>query len=95
VEEEKQIHVDLAQHMQFAAESDSDDTAIEKLLTGIREWTNKLEIPKLRDLPGIRKEDFERIVELAVQNNSTPSNVRTIGFEDYMSILQEAYDDTY
>jgi alcohol dehydrogenase class IV len=95
VEEEKQIHVDLARHMHFAAESDSDDTAVEKLLTGIREWTNQLEIPKLRDLPGIRKEDFERIVELAVQNNSTPSNVRTIGFEDYMSILQEAYDDPY
>jgi alcohol dehydrogenase class IV len=40
-------------------------------------------------------EEFERIVELAVKNNSTPSNVRKIGYEDYMSILKEAYDDAY
>jgi alcohol dehydrogenase class IV len=94
-EEERQIHADLARHMHFATASDSDESAVDKLLTGIREWTQQLEIPKLRDLPGIRVEDFERIVELAVQNNSTLSNVRKIGYEDYMSILQEAYDDAY
>jgi alcohol dehydrogenase class IV len=94
-EKEKQIHAEIARHMHFATEADSDESAVDKLLTGIREWTNQLAIPKLKDLPGIRMEEFERIVELAVKNNSTPSNVRKIGYEDYMSILKEAYDDAY
>lgn len=94
-EEEKGIHADLARYMKFANETDSDESAVEKLLTGIREFTTKLEIPKLKDLPGIRKEDFSRIVELAVQNNSTPSNIRTIGAEDYRQILEQAYEDIF
>lgn len=94
-EAEEHIHAEIARHMLFATVSDSDESAVNKLLTGIREWTNQLEIPKLKDLPGIRMEDFETIVELAVKNNSTPSNVRKIGYEDYMSILKEAYDDAY
>lgn len=91
-EEEKQIHAEISRHMQFATEADSNDTAVEKLISGIRQFTKQLEIPKLRDLPGVRVEDFSRIVELAVQNNSTPSNVREIGAADYLLILQEAYE---
>jgi alcohol dehydrogenase len=94
-EEEKGIHADLARYMMFATESDSDESAVEKLITGIREFTTKLEIPKLKDLSGVQKEDFSRIVELAVQNNSTPSNIRTIGSEDYRQILEQAYEDIF
>jgi alcohol dehydrogenase class IV len=90
---EKQIHADLARYMKFATDSDTDDDAVEKLIKGIGQFTDQLEIPKLRDLPGITKEDFPRIVELAVQNNSTPSNVREIGAEDYLLILEAAYED--
>jgi alcohol dehydrogenase class IV len=90
---EKQIHADLARYMKFATESDTDDDAVEKLIKGIGQFTDQLEIPKLRDLPGITKKDFPRIVELAVQNNSTPSNVREIGAEDYLAILEAAYED--
>jgi alcohol dehydrogenase class IV len=92
-EEVKQIHGDLARYMKFATDLDTDDDAVEKLIKGIKEFTDKLEIPKLRDLPGINKDDFPKIVELALQNNSTPSNVREIGAEDYLSILEAAYAD--
>ncbi|WP_066307400.1 iron-containing alcohol dehydrogenase [Bacillus sp. FJAT-29814] len=92
-EEEIGIHADLARYMKFANESDSDETAVEKLVTGIHAFTDKLEIPKLRDLPGVRKEDFARIVELAMQNNSTTSNIRDIGARDYRQILEQAYED--
>jgi len=94
-EEEKGIHADLARFMKFATDLDSNESAVEKLIAGIRQWTTNLEIPKLRDLPGVKKEDFNRIVELAVQNNSTPSNIRTIGTEDYRQILHEAYEDIF
>ncbi|MFC0335672.1 iron-containing alcohol dehydrogenase [Paenibacillus sepulcri] len=92
-QEEKPIHASLARIMRFAAESDNDEAAIDKMIAGIREFTAKLEIPKLKDLPGVRREDFPRIVELAVQNNSTPSNIRPIGAGDYLHILEQAYDD--
>ncbi|MHC0036372.1 iron-containing alcohol dehydrogenase [Pseudoneobacillus sp. C159] len=91
--EEKAIHAEIAKIMKFANEIDSEEVAVEKLINGIQEFTNRLEIPKLKDLPGVRVEDFDRIVELAVQNNSTPSNVRKIDHQGYTSILKEAYED--
>lgn len=63
-----------------------------KLIEGIEAFTHNLDIPKLKDLPGVRKEDFGKIVELAMQNGSTPSNVRTVTAEDYLNILEEAYN---
>ncbi|GED28009.1 alcohol dehydrogenase [Brevibacillus agri] len=89
--ENKPMHADLARYMGFAADADSEEVAVDKLIAGIAEWTSSLHIPKLKDLPGVREEDFPRIVELSMQNGSTPSNVRTITADDYMSILVEAY----
>jgi alcohol dehydrogenase class IV len=92
-EEGKEVHARLARTMGFAKETDADALAVEKLVNGIHEFTAQLEIPKLRELPGVRTEDFPRIVELAVENNSTPSNIRKIGAADYLTILEQAYDD--
>ncbi|MEH7606873.1 alcohol dehydrogenase, partial [Priestia megaterium] len=58
---------------------------------GIIELTELLNIPKLKDLEGVKKEDFPSIVRLAMQNNSTSSNVRLITETDYMQILEHAY----
>lgn len=85
------LHARLARYMSFASDADPDELACEKLIAGIETWTAQLNIPKLRDLPGVRDEDFSRIVELSVRNGSTPSNVRTVTAEDYLRILQEAY----
>ncbi|MBR8658356.1 MULTISPECIES: iron-containing alcohol dehydrogenase [Brevibacillus] len=89
--ENKPMHARLARYMGFAADADADELAVEKLIDGIEAFTHSLDIPKLKDLPGVREEDFPRIVELSVQNASTPSNVRTITAEDYLRILEEAY----
>ncbi|MED1202619.1 iron-containing alcohol dehydrogenase [Heyndrickxia acidicola] len=91
-ETEKTVHVDLARQMGFARENDSDQEAVEKLVSGILEFTKGLGIPRLKDLPGVRKEDFPRIAELAAENNSTPSNVRDITKEDYLHILNYSYE---
>lgn len=89
--ENKTMHADLARYMGFGTDADADELAVEKLIAGITDWTESLGIPKLKDLPGVKAEDFPRIVELSMQNGSTPSNVRTITAEDYMRILEEAY----
>ncbi|SFK56487.1 iron-containing alcohol dehydrogenase [Brevibacillus centrosporus] len=87
----KPMHAALARYMGFASDADNEDQAIDKLIGGITELTQSLQIPRLKDLPGVREEDFPRIVELSMKNGSTPSNVRTITAEDYLAILQEAY----
>ncbi|TQR18725.1 iron-containing alcohol dehydrogenase [Psychrobacillus soli] len=91
--ENKQMHATLARYMKFAKDSDTEEMAVEKLIEGITSFTEELEIPKLKDLPGVREEDFPRIVELAVQNSSTPSNVRSITSADYLQILEQAYSN--
>jgi alcohol dehydrogenase class IV len=73
-------------------EFDSDEKAVEQLILGIETFNRGLDIPKLKDLPGVRKEDFEKIVELAMQNGSTPSNVQTVTAEDDLHTLEEAYN---
>ncbi|MFC7392297.1 iron-containing alcohol dehydrogenase [Scopulibacillus cellulosilyticus] len=89
--ENRPMHAKIARYMRFAKDSDSDDIAIEKLINGVTAFTENLNIPKLKDLPGVQKKDFPRIVELAMQNGSTPSNVRTVTADDYLAILEQAY----
>lgn len=90
--DEINLHAAIARHMKFAVDSDSDTMAVEKLIEGIESFTNHLDIPKLKDFPGVCEKDFPRIVELAVQNGSTPSNVRAITSDDYLKILEQTYD---
>jgi alcohol dehydrogenase class IV len=90
-EEQSELHATISRYMRFATDSDSDRSAVEKLIEGIESFTKELQIPKLRELPGINEADFPRIVELAMQNGSTPSNVRTVTEVDYREILEEAY----
>ncbi|USG65962.1 iron-containing alcohol dehydrogenase [Brevibacillus ruminantium] len=89
--ENKPMHATLSRTMGFARDSDTDELAVAKLIEGIADFTKGLGIPALSDLPGVREEDFPRIVELAVANGSTPSNVRAITATDYLRILEEAY----
>lgn len=90
-EENKALHAELARIMAFADQTDSDEAATEKLVHGLYEFTKKLGIPTLKELSYVKEDDFERIAELAEENNSTPSNVRPITKADYLDILQKAY----
>ncbi len=87
----EEIHGRIARIAGFAAEKDSDEEAAEKLIKGIVELTDQINIPKLKQLPGVKKADFERIVELSMNNNSTSSNVKEILPQDYLQILEKAY----
>ncbi|PLT29951.1 iron-containing alcohol dehydrogenase [Peribacillus deserti] len=90
-EENKEIHSRVSKIMGFAAETDEEDEAVSKLISGIQKLVRSLDIPYLQDLPGIKEEDFPRIVELAFSNGSTQSNVRPLSRNDYLEILKNAY----
>lgn len=85
------IHAELAEIMQFAREEDSEKIAAAKLVSGIKEFTRSLGIPKLLELPGVNYNDMHRLAELAYVNSSTASNVREITLEDYKRIVEEAF----
>lgn len=91
--ENSTIHAEISRIMRFADETDTEKAAVEKLVTGIKTFTHNLDIPRLKELPLVNEDDFDKIVQLAYTNNSTPSNVRKVTLEDYQSILVNAYNE--
>ncbi|MDM5313842.1 iron-containing alcohol dehydrogenase [Peribacillus frigoritolerans] len=89
--ENKPLHAELARIMNFAGKNDSDDVAINKLVDHLYAFTKNLGIPTLKELSYVKEEDFDKMAELAEQNNSTPSNVRVITKADYLEILKAAF----
>jgi len=89
--ENKPLHAKLARIMNFAEKNDTDEEAINKLVNHLYDFTNRLGIPTLKELSYVKEEDFDIMAELAEQNNSTPSNVRTITKADYLKILKAAF----
>ncbi|MGE7689795.1 iron-containing alcohol dehydrogenase [Lysinibacillus sp. NPDC097214] len=89
--ENKPLHAKLARIMNFAEKNDTDEEAINKLVNQLYDFTNRLGIPTLKELSYVKEEDFDIMAELAEQNNSTPSNVRTITKADYLEILKAAF----
>ncbi|MEB2298880.1 iron-containing alcohol dehydrogenase [Lysinibacillus xylanilyticus] len=89
--ENKPLHAKLARIMNFAEKNDTDEEAINKLVNHLYDFTNRLGIPTLKEISYVKEEDFDIMAELAEQNNSTPSNVRTITKADYLKILKAAF----
>ena len=68
-----------------------DMSAARFFIQNIKALSKKLGIPLFKDLE-IRKDQFERISQMSFENNSTPSNPRELGQEDYLKILENAYE---
>ena len=70
----------------------ADDThAAEKFIERITRLSKRLEIPGFRDL-NIGPDQFETIARMSFQNNSNPSNPRSLEREDYVKILKKAFE---
>ncbi len=72
------------------AEAD-DMSAARFFIQNIKALSKKLGIPLFKDLK-IGKDQFEKISQMSFENNSTPSNPRELGQEDYLKILENAYE---
>ncbi len=68
-----------------------DYSAARSFIQGIQDLSRRLGIPLFKDLK-IGKDQFERISKMSFENNSTPSNPRKLGQEDYLKILENAYE---
>ncbi|MFC3389103.1 iron-containing alcohol dehydrogenase [Salinicoccus sesuvii] len=90
-EEDRPLHAEISRIMNFADETDSEASAIDKLVDGLYQFTEALDIPTLGELSYVKASDLEHMAEIAEQNGSTPSNVRPIKKTDYLRILEKAY----
>ncbi|WP_299980557.1 iron-containing alcohol dehydrogenase [Desulfobacula sp.] len=61
------------------------------LIQVIKDLSKRLGIPLFKDLK-IGKDQFDKIAERSFENNSNPSNPRELGWEDYLKILENAYE---
>lgn len=57
----------------------------------IKDLSKRLGIPLFKDLK-IGRDQFDTIAKMSFENNSTPSNPRKLGQEDYLKILENAYE---
>ena len=57
----------------------------------VKDLSKRLGIPLFKDLK-IGKDQFEKIAKMSFENNSTPSNPRELDQEDYLEILENAYE---
>jgi alcohol dehydrogenase len=57
----------------------------------IADLSKRLGIPLFKDL-NIQKDQFDKIADMSLENNSTPSNPRALGKTDYLNILFNAYE---
>ena len=56
----------------------------------IKELSARLDIPVFKDLD-IHPKKFDKISRMSLENNSNPSNPRPLGHDDYLKILENAY----
>ncbi|MCD4675234.1 MAG: iron-containing alcohol dehydrogenase [Desulfobacula sp.] len=68
-----------------------DMTASKDFIQLIKDLSKRLGIPLFKDLK-IGKDQFEKIAKMSFENNSTPSNPKELGKEDYFKILENAYE---
>lgn len=68
---------------------ENDGRAARRLIERVRGLSRSLGIPSFGNL-GISPEHFREIAEKSAANNSSPSNPRPVGVEDYVGILRRA-----
>ncbi len=79
----------LARHVGIVEKDDMN--AAKSFIQKIKNLSQRLEIPLFKDLK-IGRDQFEKISKMSFENNSTPSNPRPLEQEDYLNILENAFE---
>ena len=74
-------------------EEKDDNTAANLLIQRIKFLSRSLDIPSFKEL-GIKESEFFEIAQKSFENNSNPSNPREANVEDYLKILERAFQET-
>jgi len=85
-------HADVAVAMRVAQISDSPVAAARNGVMALTSLAREIGIPTLRQIPGIKQDDFPWIAAASQANLSNESNARTITEVDYLTILDQAWN---
>jgi alcohol dehydrogenase class IV len=66
--------------------------AARQCVVAVRNMLRDLDIPSARRI-GLKKEDLEKLAEMAAGNVSVESNPRALEKEDFLKMFQNAFDD--
>jgi alcohol dehydrogenase class IV len=85
----------IARTMGYASAADSDTSAAAALADGLDELCRRLEVPRLRDLPGVSEERFEASLEKmaadALASGSPARNPRVPSAQEIVALYREAF----
>ena len=71
----------------------SDEQYAQKAVEYVKNLNKKLNIPTIKDIKGISEENFDAIAERSANNVLSNDNARAITKEDYLELLNKAYND--
>lgn len=67
------------------------ERAAERAVDYLFEMSKELNIPRFREVPGVREDDFLAIAEKSKSNISDSSNAKEMSVDSYLSIIRKAY----
>ncbi len=83
----------VARTMGFASSNDKDTTACDALVAGLERFNQTLEVPRLRDCPGMTKDRFEQVLEKMAADalaSGSPQNNPVVPTENEIISLYRA-----
>ena len=86
-------YANIAKHMGLDVKGKSDLEAANMLVDEIRKLCADLSIPKLREIENVDPKDFKALAKASFDCVSTPSNPRDISEDDFLALLNEAYNE--
>lgn len=84
-------HADVARALGVDTSSMTEEEAAYACVDALQQLSDDVKIPKMRDIPEIKPEDFEIIADASERNLSNPDNCRDITKADYIELLNKAY----
>ncbi|MBQ3031615.1 MAG: iron-containing alcohol dehydrogenase, partial [Anaerotignum sp.] len=87
---ERYADIAKAMGLKFETVQEGARAAVEE----VKQLCKDVKLPAFKEL-GVDKADFEKIAEMSAVNISTESNPRPMSKEDYMNVLNAAYDEVF
>ena len=84
-------HADVARALGVDTSNMTEEEAAYACVDALQQLSDDVKIPKMRDIPEIKPEDFEIIADASERNLSNPDNCRDITKADYIELLNKAY----
>lgn len=83
---------EIAKRLGIDSENRQPDETAVKGVEKILQMSERMKMPKLKDLNYIHQEDFSKIAALSANNDLSQDNARPITAEDYLNIINQAFN---